>query len=168
MSTVLKKLKEFSNTGFSSNVDNEGDRLIAKNGKFNVKKEGLNFSKHFNLFHLLINMPAISFFICLLVAFIAINLFFTTIYLMIGLEDLHGANQTQPFFDAFYFSAQTLTTVGYGSLYPAGKLIGMVASFEAFIGLLSFAVSTGLLYGRFSKPRPKIMFSKNDFLSSRY
>ncbi len=55
--------------------------------------------------------------------------------------------------------------MGYGGLHPTGKIISLIASFEAFIGLLSFAVSTGLLYGRFSKPKPKIMFSKNALIS---
>jgi inward rectifier potassium channel len=160
-----KKFKELRSTGFGSNVKNENERLISKSGKFNIKKEGLTFFEKFNLFHSLINMSSFLFFNCLLVGFILINIFFTGTYLLIGLENLQGTRTNNEFFDAFYFSAQTLTTVGYGGLYPTGKLISLIASFEAFIGLLGFAVSTGLLYGRFSKPKPKIMFSKNALIS---
>tara|TARA_B100000809_G_scaffold260974_1_gene308914 strand:+ start:1558 stop:2484 length:927 start_codon:yes stop_codon:yes gene_type:complete len=160
-----KKFREVRSTGFGSNVKNESERLISKSGKFNIKKEGLTFFEQFNLFHSLITMSAIPFFICLMIGFFLINLFFTGAYLLIGLENLEGTSVNNDFFDAFYFSAQTLTTVGYGGLYPTGKVISLIASLEAFIGLLGFAVSTGLLYGRFSKPKPKIMFSKNALLS---
>lgn len=158
-----KKNKEITSTGFGSKINNE--RLISKNGKFNIKKEGLTFFEQFNLFHALINMATVPFFLCLMTGFFLLNLFFTGTYLIIGLDDLQGTGVNNDFFDAFYFSAQTLTTVGYGGLYPTGKLISLVASFEAFTGLLGFSVSTGLLYGRFSKPKPKIMFSKNALIS---
>ncbi len=161
---MFKKIKDFTSSGFSSNINNEGERLITKNGKFNVKKEGLSFLQRFNLFHYLINMSSLSFFLCLLIGFSIVNLFFTSLYLLVGLEGLQGVNNGG-FFDAFFFSAQTLTTVGYGGLHPVGKTISLIASFEAFIGLLSFAVSTGLLYGRFSKPKPKLMFSDKALIS---
>ena len=162
---AFDKLKELTDSGFGSNVNSKEERLITKKGKFNIKKEGLSFLERFNLFHSLINMPALYFFICLMVCFFLINLLFTATYLIIGLDGLQGTSSNNAFFDAFYFSAQTLTTVGYGGLHPTGKVISLIASFEAFIGLLSFAVSTGLLYGRFSKPKPKVMFSKNALIT---
>jgi len=162
---VFERIKELRNSGFGSNIKDEGERLITKKGKFNVKKEGLSFLERFNLFHSLINMPTIAFFVCLLIGYLIINLLFTSTYLIIGLEGLQGTTANNDFFDAFYFSSQTLTTVGYGGLYPTGKLISFIASIEAFIGLLSFAVSTGLLYGRFSKPKAKLMFSKKALIS---
>lgn len=162
---AFEKFKELTNSGFGSNATNEGERLITKNGTFNVKKEGASFLERFNLFHWLINMPGLTFFFSLLLGFILINLVFTAIYLLVGIEGLQGTSGDNDFFDAFYFSAQTLTTVGYGALHPTGKMIGMVASIEAFVGLLSFAVSTGLLYGRFSKPKSKLLFSKNALIS---
>ena len=63
--------------------------------------------------------------------------------------------------DYFFFSAQTISTVGYGVIAPKGILAGLLSSFEALVGLLSFSFITGLLYGRFSKPKAKIKFSKN-------
>ncbi len=159
-----KKIRDLRSTGFGSNVKNESERLITKNGKFNIKKEGLTFFEKFNLFHALINMPTIPFFLCLMLGFFLLNLFFTGTYLVVGLDNLQGTTNND-FFDAFYFSAQTLTTVGYGGLHPTGKIISLIASLEAFIGLLGFAISTGLLYGRFSKPKPKIMFSENALVS---
>ncbi len=94
---VFKKIKELTNSGFGSNIDNEGERLITKNGKFNVKKEGVSFLQRFNLFHYLINMSAVSFFLCLLGGFLTINLLFTLTYLLIGLEGLQGNYLWQQF-----------------------------------------------------------------------
>lgn len=162
---AFNKLKNYRNSGFGSNINNEGDRLITKKGQFNIKKEGLSFSERFDLFHTLINMNTIPFFMLLFIGFVFINILFTLTYLAVGLDGIAGSTNNHNFFDAFFFSAQTLTTVGYGGLHPTGKLIGLIASFEAFIGLLSFAIATGLLYGRFSKPKPNMLFSQNILIS---
>jgi len=162
---VFKKIKDFSNSGFGSNVNNEGERLITKEGKFNTKKEGLSFTQRFDLFHTLINMRTLPFFSFLFFSFIAVNLIFTGLYLLVGLDQLQGTSGGSNFFDAFYFSAQTITTVGYGGLHPTGKSLSLIAGFEAFIGLLGFAIATGLLYGRFSKPKTKMLFSENALIS---
>ncbi len=162
---VFDRLKEFTNSGFGSNIDNEGERLISKNGQFNIRKEGLKFSQRFDLFHLLINMSATSFFLSLFGGFIVLNLVFTLLYLALGLDGLQGMNGNSNFLEAFFFSTQTMTTVGYGALHPTSNSLSIIASFEAFIGLLGFAVATGLLYGRFSKPKTKMLFSKNALIS---
>jgi len=65
----------------------------------------------------------------------------------------------------FFFSTQTFTTVGYGRISPLGFLTSFVATFEAFIGLLSFALATGLFYGRFSRPRAFLKFSENALIA---
>jgi hypothetical protein len=69
------------------------------------------------------------------------------------------------FAESFFFSTQTFTTVGYGRISPTGFLSSSVASFEALLGLLSFALATGLLYGRFSKPVAYLRYSHNALIS---
>ena len=64
------------------------------------------------------------------------------------------------FLESFFFSTQTITTVGYGRVSPVNLTANIIASIESFIGLLAFALATGLLYGRFSKPIAKIIYSK--------
>ena len=89
------------------------------------------------------------------------------IYVALGVENLgliHQPGHIQ-FLNAFFFSAQTITTVGYGAIAPQGIWPNIVASFEAFIGLLSFAMATGLLYGRFSRPRAKLLYSENALIA---
>ena len=63
------------------------------------------------------------------------------------------------FLKLFFFSLQTYTTVGYGRINPVGYLTSSIAAFEAFLGLMTFALATGLLYARFSKPNAYLKFS---------
>jgi inward rectifier potassium channel len=62
--------------------------------------------------------------------------------------------------EVFYFSCQTFTTVGYGDLHPVSDFANIVASIEAMNGWLTFALFTGLIYGRFARPRPHLRFSE--------
>ena len=94
--------------------------------------------------------------------YVLINIFFALIYYIIGVEHLTGIDQSDPlneFIDVFFFSSQTFTTVGYGRIAPVGFLASLIATFEAFLGLLTFAIATGLFYGRFSRPRAYLRFS---------
>ena len=93
---------------------------------------------------------------------------FAFIYYLAGLDHLMGImgrNDFDKFMEAFFFSAQSFTTVGYGRVSPEGMVTNIVAAFEALIGLLSLALATGLLYGRFSRPVPKIIYSKNALIA---
>ncbi len=87
---------------------------------------------------------------------------------MIGVEHLLGVEAADPltdFWEAFFFSSQTLTTVGYGRISPEGYLTSFIAALEALIGLMIFAIMTGLLYGRFSRPNPKVIYSSKAIIS---
>jgi inward rectifier potassium channel len=92
-----------------------------------------------------------------------VNLLFTFLYYLSGVQHLAGLiykNNFEQFFEVYFFSAQTLTTVGYGRINPMGIATSTIASFEALVGLLSFALFTGLLYARFAKPRAILMHSE--------
>jgi inward rectifier potassium channel len=70
-----------------------------------------------------------------------------------------------PFVNAFFFSVHTLTTVGYGNVFPRGFGANAVAAMEATTGLMLFALATGLLYGRFSRPSARILFSDHAIIA---
>ena len=67
--------------------------------------------------------------------------------------------------NAFFFSSQTLTTVGYGHVAPQGLPCNVIASLESFLGILAFALVTGLLYGRFTRPKAYLLFSDKLLIS---
>jgi inward rectifier potassium channel len=138
-------------------------RIVNPDGRFNVRRSGANW-RDFHPYLILINMPFAWFMLIVIAAFILMNLLFAGIYMAIGIEHLKGAQAPTPglrFLNAFFFSAHTLTTVGYGSIWPSGPAANAVASFEALMGLLAFAIATGLLFGRFSRPSARIGFSSN-------
>ena len=136
-------------------------RSINKDGSFNVRRRGDKWSqKHFYI--KLINMRWRVFLPLVILAYVVMNLLFASIYMLLGVENLEGVNSVgsgNSFLGAFFFSAETLTTVGYGHIAPKGTLTTTVAVFEGMLGVLSFALATGLLYGRVSRPSARILFS---------
>ncbi|MBI1307566.1 MAG: hypothetical protein GC181_13270 [Bacteroidetes bacterium] len=160
--------REFRQSGFSNRAENEGHRLINKDGSFNVEKTGLRFFERFSLFHWLIHLSLLRFVSILFATYLVVNAIFAIIYMLCGPEAISGPipeTSSENFLHAFFFSTQTLTTVGYGSLYPISKAASLVASVEAFLGLLGFAMATGLLYGRFSRPKARILFSNRALIA---
>lgn len=96
--------------------------------------------------------------------YFVLNLLFTSLYFAMGTSQFMGLVHTEGwdlFFELFNYSSQTVTTVGYGRVNPVGHIASFLASAEALVGLLSFALITGLLYGRFSRPHSVIQFSEN-------
>ena len=154
-------MKTTKDPGLGSKFQKPIHRMMNTDGTYNIiRKGGLNGIQDFYKF--LLEIKWYWFLIFITSFYFIMNLIFSSLYLLIGIEQLKGAtNEQSDFFNAFFFSAQTFTTVGYGSISPNGRAADILAMIEAFIGLLSFALATGLLYGRFSKPSLKIEFSKN-------
>ncbi|MGB0391685.1 MAG: ion channel [Salibacteraceae bacterium] len=168
MKITTNIINSIKNTGFSSIPENSGNRLVNKNGLVNIKRTGLSFSQTFSIFHWLINMSWTQFFTFTFVGYILVNIAFGILYVAFGIEGLSGNHPEKlmgQFLDAFYFSSQTLTTLGYGAVSPVAPAHNILATLESFLGLLSFATTSGLLYGRFSKPQAKMLFTKNALIS---
>ena len=170
--SLYKKINHFSkqnnDTGFASNSNDTGGRFINKDGSFNLVKEGMPFRKRFSIFNDMLNLPQWKFIAVIFIFFIGINLIFTTIYFIIGpsqFDGLSNGGSWNDFKELFYFSIQTITTVGYGHVYPVGDAANIVAGIEALTGFLALAIATGLIYGRFSKPRSYLIFSDHALIS---
>jgi inward rectifier potassium channel len=169
---LLKKLntraKTAIDTGFGTNSTDYGGRFVNKDGMPNVEKRGIGFLERISWFHAMLAMPRWKFLLLIFAFYIVVNILFATIYYMIGVEHLKGIiadNELEKFGQAFFFSAQTVTTVGYGHISPSGFMASSVAAIEALIGLLSLALATGLLYGRFSKPTAYLKFSTSALIA---
>lgn len=168
MKITTNIINSLKNTGFSSIPENSGSRLINKDGQINIKRRGLSFGQRFSIFHWLINMSWPLFFTFIFLGYILVNIAFGLLYVFIGIDGLSGPHPNGfggQFLDAFYFSSQTLTTLGYGAVSPVATSHNIIATLESFLGLLSFATTSGLLYGRFSKPQAKMLFTKNALIS---
>lgn len=98
------------------------------------------------------------------VAFIAINLLFALGYYLDG-----GIENARPgrFSDVFFFSVQTIATIGYGRMSPVTLVSQILMSIEALCGLINFALLTGLIFAKFSRPTARVRFSRIAVISKR-
>src|SRR5437868_10921194 len=149
--------------GFGSLVSQQRHvRLLNRNGSFNVtrKHSGLDALSY----HALLTMSWPAFIALLASAYALLNSVFAVIYLSLGADSLQTATPpelTPRFLKAFFFSIDTFSTIGYGNIVPVGRAANVVVCLEAFCGLLGFALATGLLFARFSRPTAKVLFSEN-------
>lgn len=165
---ISSRVKPEINTGFGVNSSDYGGRFVNKNGRANIEKKGIGFFEKISWYHTMLRMPRWKFFSVIIIFYIVTNLFFGTLYFLIGVNNLGGMTSTTPlssFAEAFFFSCQTFTTVGYGRINPVSFSASAIAALEALLGLLSLALATGLLYGRFSKPIAHLRFSENALIA---
>ncbi len=150
--------------GFGNKNYNQSVRFLNKDGSVNIKRNAGNFFNSFDGFHWLVNLKWFQLLILILSVYVIANTLFAVIYFFIGVTSFGGlSNQCSldNFFNLFFFSAQTLTTVGYGHIYPVSSLASSVAAIESMVGLMGFALITGLLYGRFFRPNAHLQYSSN-------
>lgn len=138
-------------------------RIVDREGNFNVRRAGRNW-RDFNPYTYLISVSWWNFSLIVIVTFILVNLLFAWAYSLIGADQIKvpdARTSLGQFFNLFFFSAHTLTTVGFGNMYPVGVMGNVVAAIEALLGLMAFAIATGLLFGRFSQPSARFGFSQH-------
>lgn len=162
------KGKEVTDLGLGSKIFDKKNRVINRDGSFNLKRRGLPFFESFSIYHWLISMSWFKFCSLILAAYLVVNVFFATLYFIGGdanFEGIQTNNNFDRFLNEFFFSTQTFTTVGYGRINPVGVYSNIISSIESLSGLLSLALATGLLYGRFVRPVAKIIYSENALIA---
>lgn len=165
--------QDLRDLGFGAVVSREShQRLLNRDGSFNVERKGLPFWSSFSAYHAMLTMPWWEFFGITAAMYAAVNALFAAAYLACGrdaLSGLLGSNTTgmehHPFLRAFFFSVQTLSTIGYGHIVPIGRAANTVVAVESLSGLLGFGIVTGLLFARFSRPTAKVLFSRYALIS---
>lgn len=156
--------ERYQDLGFGTKAVESQARLLNHDGTFNIRRKGQPFFESFSGYHYLISIPWWQFALYLFGAYLVINALFGGVYYAIGIHALAGLDGLTPFrqyIGCVFFSTQTFTTVGYGHIVPVGTLANTVSAIESMTGLLSFALATGLLYGRFSRPVARILFSRH-------
>ena len=129
--------RSINDTGFDNTTGNTSGRVLNKNGTTNVIKTGLTYFKRLSIFHTLIELRTIYFLLLVNVIFISVNILFAIIYMSLGPEALHTptySSNFDRFLHCFFFSTQTITTVGYGTISPVTPLANFIASFESLFG----------------------------------
>ena len=155
--------------GFGSVVSRESrQRLLNRDGSFNVVRSGLSFLDSFAPYHLLLSISWSGFFGGVIATYVAINLVFAVAYLACGSDALVGANASVMggrFGQAFFFSVETFATIGYGQIAPNGVPANVIVTVEALVGLMYQALATGLLFARFTRPKAALLFSDRAVVS---
>ncbi len=159
---ALPSPDETQDLGFGRRLADQGRRMLNRDGSFNVARQGIPFLRAFSPYHVLLSISWPRFYAVVVATYLVINAVFATAFVLCGPQALLGGEGTTAAgraVDAFFFSVQTLATIGYGRISPQGLAANVLVAVEAFVGLLGFAMATALAFARFSQPRAKILFS---------
>lgn len=157
--------QDLRDLGFGAVISRESHaRLLNRDGSFNVERRGRSFWESFSPYHTMLTIPWWQFFTVAAGWYVVANAVFAFAYLACGPNSLGSDTagmENHTFLRAFFFSVQTLSTIGYGHVVPIGLAANALVTLESVIGLLGFAIITGLLFARFSKPNAKMLFSRH-------
>ena len=151
--------------GFGSVVSRDSrQRLLNRDGSFNVVREGLGLLATLAPYQLLLTISWAGFLGLVALLYLILNLAFAFAYIACGPDALAGPATHMlggRFSQAFFFSIQTFATIGYGQIGPNGLAANVLVTIEALVGLMYQALATGLLFARFARPTAAIIFSRH-------
>ena len=142
--------------------------VVNRDGSLNIhrpRERGKLFS---DLYHYFLSISWPKFFGLVGTFYLLANLFFAAFYFLCGADALAGIQKSSAllrFADCFFFSVQTMATIGYGRISPVSIWANLLVAIEAFCGVLGLAIITGVLYGRFSRPTARVIFSNNAIIT---
>ncbi len=157
--------EEFKDLGFGTEVARSArQRLLNPDGSFNVIREGLHPLESLSLYHWLLTISWPKFIGFIAVSYVIVNTLFAFAFLLCGPDALQSSTGNfagQPFYRAFFFSVDSFATIGYGNIVPVGVPANVLVTIEALLNILGIALATGVIFTRFSRPSPKIIYSRN-------
>ena len=149
--------------GFGSVAGGANERrLLNRDGSFTPRRDGMPFLATLNAYHFFLSISWKKFFTTVILGYLGANLLFALLYLACGKDAIIGQEAAAfggRFGRAFFFSVETMGTIGYGNIQPNGILPNLIVTAEAITGLLTLALGTGILFARFSRPTAAIVFS---------
>jgi len=143
---------------YKPHLPHQNEAVPIRIGAFVVTKTGVSRFDLRDPYHLTMTLRWSEFFVALLLVDLVINLVFAVLY---WAEPGSISNAVPSLIEAFFFSIETLATVGYGVMAPATLYGHIVSSVEILCGLTFTALVTGLIFVRFSSPRAKFLFAEN-------
>jgi inward rectifier potassium channel len=150
--------------GFGALVARESQqRLLNRDGSFNVVREGMRPFASLSLYHWLLTVSWPRYLLMVAGAYMAVNAIFGAIFFALGPGALGGDDAptaVQRYLLDFFFSVHTLATIGYGTVHPQSFGAHWLVTLESMVGLLGVALMTGLMFARFSRPIARIVFSR--------
>jgi inward rectifier potassium channel len=156
--------EEPKDLGFGSVVGQKNEkRLLNRDGSFNVERSGLRIWESWSIYHAALTVTWGRFLLVFSIAYLVLNATFAVAYTLCGPRALIGTTSTgliHPYARAFFFSVHTLATIGYGNVAPVGLPANVIVTLESLCGLLGFALATGLVFARFSRPTGRFVFSE--------
>ena len=159
----IESFDEPKDLGFGTIVGGVNERrLLNRDGTFNPRREGLPWLSSLSLYHTFLTLSWPRFLGVVVVSYVGANTAFALTYLACGPTALVGTVPSAMgnlFWRAFFFSVETLATIGYGNVTPSGMPAHLVMTAESLAGLLFFAMATGILFARFSRPTAALRFS---------
>lgn len=144
---------------------NERARLLLRSGRYNIVRRGVPDPIWHDIYHRMLRASWGWVLAVMMAFYLASNALFAIAYLALG-DAIENARPGS-FADAFFFSVQTMATIGYGKLVPRGIVANGLVTVEALVGLGGLAVATGLLFAKFSRPTARVMFSRNAVIAVR-
>src|SRR3954469_22051522 len=150
--------------GFGSVVARESrKRLLNRDGTFNVRREGLGYWEALSTYHYLLTISWPKFLGYVAATYIVLNALFAAAFVACGSDALTGfgnEGMAERFISAFFFSVDSMATIGYGNVVPVTLTANALVAFESLVGLLGFAIIAGIMFARFARPRAEIVFSR--------
>lgn len=160
------------NLGFGPRIAlNSRQRLLNRDGTFNIERAGTRGKHTYAPYHALLGMGWGRFLLIIATFYVVVNALFAVAYLACGPGALVGqgfaghSSFFSDYFRAYFFSVETFGTIGYGNIVPVGMLANVILTVESFVGLLSAALATGLVFARFSRPNAAIVYSKQALIA---
>jgi inward rectifier potassium channel len=143
----------------------DAQRILDRDGRINIVRTGAPNSFVGDLYHFLLIASWLRLLALFVLSYLAANAVFAGLYVLGG-DSIEGARPGS-FADAFFFSVQTMATIGYGKMVPRTLWAHTLVTVESFVGLMGLALATGMIFAKFSRPTARVLFSRHAVITTR-